>query len=228
MIGDPIIELFSSWGWLGMILALYLLSVIDSISIPTLPDIFAILIFLSDVSWEWGFIVLVTAVAGDITGDSILYYFVKNVKIPKAIKKASKKYVQFFLVSDERLIFFNRFAPVMPFCGAFIALMNWDYKKSMFYVITGGIVRYGAIFLMVGAFNLAWTEDTAQKMSIILIITMVSISVTASYFYKKRKMKMVKKKAMKKRQKNRGQRSEDGERGEGREPPQERKGGGLP
>lgn len=190
MIGDPIIDFFSSWGWLGMILALYCLSILDSVAIPTLPDIFAILIFLSDVSWEWGLIVLVTALAGDVTGDSILYFMVKKAKLPGFIERASKKYVEFFIVSDERLILINRFAPVMPFCGAFIAILNWDYWKSMYYILAGGIVRYGGIFLLVGLFNVAWDEDTAQLTSIILVIATVGISLAASYWYKRRKLNM--------------------------------------
>ena len=188
-IGDWIIEFFSSWGWLGMLLALYFLSILDSVAMPVLPDIFAVLIFLGDVSWDWGLMVLAVALLGDITGDSLLYIFVKKVRVPGFIQKISKKYVEFFLVSDERLILLNRIAPVMPFTGAFIAMLDWDYKKSMFYIFIGGIVKYGALFLMVGAFNVAWTKDTAQLVSIIMVLAMVGISMAASYLYRKNKMK---------------------------------------
>ncbi len=172
-----------------MILALYFLSILDSVAIPTLPDIFAVLIFLGDVSWDWGLIVLVVALLGDISGDTLLYVFVKKVKVPGFVQKFSKKYVEFLVVSDERLILLNRIAPVMPFTGAFIAMLDWNYRKSMFYIFVGGIAKYGALFLLVGAFNVVWTEDTAQLVSIIMVLATVAISLAASYLYRKNKMK---------------------------------------
>jgi hypothetical protein len=189
MFGDPIIDFFSSFGLLGMVLTLYILSILDSVALPTLPDIFAIFIFLGDVSWDWGLIVLAVAILGDITGDSLLYVFVKKVKVPGKVEKFSKKYVEFLVVSDERLILLNRIAPVMPFTGAFIAMLEWNYRKSMFYIFIGGIAKYGGLFILVGMFNVMWTEGTAQFVSIIMVLATVAISLAASYLYRKNKMK---------------------------------------
>ena len=58
-------------------------------------------------------------------------------------------------------------------------------KKSMWYVIAGGLIKYGVILALSGAFLTYMEHGTAQKVTIVMIIIVMAISLVASYFKKK-------------------------------------------
>ncbi|MGN0098984.1 MAG: hypothetical protein ACI38Y_06640, partial [Candidatus Methanomethylophilaceae archaeon] len=74
-----------------------------------------------------------------------------------------------------------------PFAGAFIALIDsWDPKKCVFYIVTGCILKYGAILLASGFFYSFFTGKMAQQVMLVFIIAVIVVSFIASYVKKKR------------------------------------------
>lgn len=176
MLGDALIELFSSLGFFGGLTAIFLIFYFDAMIIPLLPELFAVLIFQADPVWEWGILILVVAEVGEILGNSTLYYAAKNIGLPGFMKRAMNKYVKFLVLKDERLILSNRIAPTVPFVGAFIAACEWDFKKSITYVAVGGLVKYSFLLSIVAAFNVAYPRDMAQNMTLIMVIVFIVVS----------------------------------------------------
>ncbi len=176
MLGDALIELFSSLGFFGGLTAIFLIFYFDAMIIPLLPELFAVLIFQANPVWEWGILILVVAEVGEVLGNSTLYYAAKNIGLPGFMKRAMNKYVKFLVLKDERLILSNRIAPTVPFVGAFIAACEWDFKKSITYVAVGGLVKYSFLLSIVAAFNVAYPRDMAQNMTLIMVIVFIVVS----------------------------------------------------
>lgn len=176
MLGDALVELFSSLGFFGGLTAIFLIFYFDAMIIPLIPELFAVLIFQANPVWEWGILILVVAEVGEILGNSTLYYAAKNIGLPGFIKRAMNKYVKFLVLKDERLILSNRIAPTVPFVGAFIAACEWDFKKSITYVAVGGLVKYSFLLSIVAAFNVAYPRDMAQNMTLIMVVVFIVVS----------------------------------------------------
>lgn len=193
MLGEPIFNFFSGLGTAGMIIALLLIFIVDATIFPALPELFAVIIFLSApvLDLGWAAVVIVIALIGEVIGNSILYALAKKLKLPKFIKKVMNKYVKFFswLVKDEKIILVNRIAPLTPFVGAFIVACNWSYRKSIAYMVSGGAVKYSVLLILVGVFNVMWTRELATNVTIIMVIIMIAISAIASLIYRRRKIK---------------------------------------
>lgn len=177
---------FQSYGLFYALLGLFIIQVIDATIFPALPELFATLTFLMDPTLTWGILVLATSCLAEITGNSLLYALVKRKSLPGFIQKAMKRWTEFIFVKDERIILINRIAPVVPFMGAFIATCEWDYRKSMLYLIIGGLAKYGALLALVGFFNYRFDPDTARTFSILAIIAIIGLSFVSSYVYRKR------------------------------------------
>jgi membrane protein YqaA with SNARE-associated domain len=176
MLGDALIELFSSLGFVGGLVAIFLIFYFDAMIIPLIPELFAVLIFQADPVLEWGLLVLLVAEIGEILGNSTLYFAARTIGLPKFMKKAMNKYIQFLVLKDERLILSNRIAPTVPFVGAFISACEWDFRKSILYVAVGGLVKYTLLLSIVGAFNVAYPRDTAQNLTLIMVIVFIAVS----------------------------------------------------
>ena len=177
---------FQSYGLFYALLGLFIIQVIDATIFPALPELFFTLAFMMDPTWEWGALVLATTVLAEVTGNSLLYALVKRKSLPDFIQKAMKKWTEFIFVKDERIILINRVAPVVPFLGAFMATCKWDYKKSMIYLVIGGLAKYGALLILLVIFSITFDADFAQKMSILAIIIIIGVSFVSSYLYKKK------------------------------------------
>ena len=177
---------FQSYGLIYALLGLFLIQVIDATIFPALPELFFTLAFMMDPTFEWGILVLITTVLAEVTGNSLLYALVKRKSLPEFIQKVMKKWTDFCFVKDERIILINRIAPVVPFLGAFIATCKWDYKKSMLYLVIGGLAKYGALLALISFFSYQFDPDTAQFFSILAIVIIIIISFISSYIYKKK------------------------------------------
>jgi ABC-type phosphate/phosphonate transport system permease subunit len=84
------------------------------------------------------------------------------------------------------MILVNRVAPIVPFLGAFASLCNWSLKKSLTYVLIGGVIKYGLILLASGLFIEYWGGPNATIAVLTLVIGVIIISFVASYYRKKR------------------------------------------
>ncbi len=183
---EGLFDWFVNHGMYYALIAIFIILVIDSVIFPTLPEVFATLAFLLDPTLIWGIILLITAVAAEFTGNSLLYGLVKKAKLPDFIKKAMKKWTDFIFLKDERIILINRVAPIVPFTGAFIAVCEWNYWKSMSYLIIGGLAKYGALFALIGFLNIQFEQETAQKFTILSLFIVIGLSFLSSYIYQKR------------------------------------------
>lgn len=187
-ISEWMLDVFGPHGAIGIVIFVALIFFIDAVIFPTLPELFFVIGFMympNDIIF--GIVLLVAASIGEILGISLLYGIVDRIRVPERIKKIADKYINFLMVSDERIFLVNRFAPMIPFAGAFISIIEeWSYRKSMSYIILGCYFKYGLILLFSGFFYTFFSSDMAQTFTIVMIITVIIISFVLS-FYKKRK-----------------------------------------
>ena len=180
-------EIFGPYGAVGVVIFVFLIFYIDSVIFPTLPEIFFIVGFMYNPTPAWGLVMLATAMVAEIAGVTTIYLIVEYIKIPEIVKKAANKYSQFLLVSDERAILINRFAPILPFTGAFISIIeSWTLKRGLFYLVIGCVLKYGLILLFANFFYAYFQGPAAEWVTIGFVIGVMVISLIVSYRKKKR------------------------------------------
>jgi membrane protein DedA with SNARE-associated domain len=187
MIGQDIIGLFAVLGDAGMLLAMAVIILVDGVGFPTLPEVWMVFIFGAHPdSFAWGaFLVLVCTLAS-LAGNFTLYSFVKLVKVPHRVERIMKRYLNFIIVHDERVLLLNRAAPILPYTGAFMAVSNWDIKKCAIYLFIGAMAKSSLVVVI------AWLSfdnlraEVAPWVSLGLVLTVLLVSLTVSLIYKKR------------------------------------------
>jgi membrane protein DedA with SNARE-associated domain len=184
---EGMFDWFQAQGLMFTLLGMLIIVIVDSTLFPVLPELFAVLVFTGDPSPELAAMMMTAICLGEITGNTVLYSLVKWKHLPAIIEKAIVKWTDFLIFSDERIILMNRFAPVIPYAGAFIATCKWNYRKAMIYLVTGCIVKYSALFALVGFFNYQFDPKTAQMFSLVAVITVICLSLVASAIYRKRR-----------------------------------------
>jgi membrane protein DedA with SNARE-associated domain len=76
---------------------------------------------------------------------------------------------------------------MIPFAGAFISLIDdWKLSRSLFYVVLGCLLKYGIIMIMSNFFFEYFSSGDAQLYTILLIVAVIAISITAAFVKKKR------------------------------------------
>ncbi len=186
-ISEFIYSIFGDYGDVGVLFCIFLIFLIDALIFPALPEVFFILGYDYNPTPIFGCLLILMAVLAELVGIFSLYYVVKHVRIPKKISKIVEKYVGFLLVSDERVMLINRVAPMIPFAGAFIAIVEtWDPKKCAFYIVIGCVLKYGLILLASSFFYAYFSGDMALKVTMALVIVILGISLVASYYRKKK------------------------------------------
>ena len=186
-IGEWLYDLFGAGGGPALILCIFLIFLLDAALFPTLPELFFIVAFFYDPSIPFGMALLIAAIAAEALGLVILYFIVGSIRVPKRIASIVNRYIDFLLLSDERLLLLNRIAPMIPFSGAFVRIAGWDIKKSIFYVLLGCILKYGAILLMSNFFYEFYSGDMAQIVTIVFVVIVMVVSFTLSVIMKRRK-----------------------------------------
>jgi len=188
-IGEWLQDVFGPYGVIGVILFVFLIFFIDAIVFPTLPELFFIIGFMAmpEQTIEYGLYLLGAAVIAEIAGISLLYWIVEHIRVPERIKRIADKYVKFLIVKDERMLLVNRVAPVIPFAGAFISLIDdWRYSRAMFYVVLGCVLKYGLILMMSSFFFSYFSSGDAELYTIIFIIAVIVVSVIAAFAKRKK------------------------------------------
>jgi membrane protein DedA with SNARE-associated domain len=187
MIGEEIIDAFASLGDVGMILALVAIILIDGTGVPTLPEVWMIWIFAVHFdSLGWAVLLIVVASIASLGGNFILYSVVKLIGMPKRIQKVMRKYTDFLIVSDERLLLLNRVAPLVPYTGAFIAVLNWDLRKCVLYLIIGAMAKSTVVIALAWLSYDTLRQDVAPWVALIAVAVVILISIVASVIYKRR------------------------------------------
>ncbi len=190
-IGEAFYVLFSPLGLAGWIVCTFLLFYIDAIVFPTLPELFVVLFFMSGYGtvpdWAlWSMFVVTIAVA-EVLGLTTLYMVVKRLRVPPKIATVVDRYRRFLLIPDERMILLNRIAPILPFTGAFVALSGWSYRRSIFYQVLGGTLKYGSILAASNYFLAYMERGLAADVTLAMVIIIIVLSFIAST-YRKRKV----------------------------------------
>ncbi|MCJ7517864.1 MAG: hypothetical protein MUO18_07885 [Methanomassiliicoccales archaeon] len=188
-IGQAIYDIFSPLDAWGMLACIFIIFYIDAIVFPTLPELFAVIIFMVIPEAWFGLSILAVIAVAEVLGLSTLYLIVKKIHIPQIIEKAIHRYRDFLMVRDERMILLNRIAPIIPFIGAFVAICNWSFKKALAYTLIGGICKYGLIIMMSGMFFAYFSSKTAQNVTLAMIIIVIGVSFAISIARRKRMRK---------------------------------------
>ncbi len=187
-ISEWMLKFFGPYGAIGIIVFVALIFFIDAVFFPTLPELFFVIGFMympGDIMF--GIALLVAASIGEILGISLLYIIVEKIRMPEKIKNVADKYIGFLVVSDERIFLVNRFAPMIPFAGAFISIIEgWKFRKCIFYIILGCYLKYGIILAFSSFFYTFFSSDMAQSFTIVMILAVILISFALS-FYKRKK-----------------------------------------
>ena len=179
-------DLFGSYGMAGVVAMVFIAFLLDATFVPALPEIFIIIGFAYDPTPGFALILLCTAIVAEVLGNLILYSLVEKFGLPKRLKRIMNKYVDILIVSDERMMLLNRIAPLIPYSGAFISVIDhWTLKRSLMYIVIGCILKYGLILSMSTVFYAYFTSDVAQYVMIAFIVIILAISFIASYIRKK-------------------------------------------
>ena len=193
-VGDFLAALFAFLGPAGAVLALYLIFVVDAAVFPALPELFVVVFF---VAYEgpidplaWAVALCATAMAGEATGNSLLYLVVRRAvatnRMPKRVKRLMAKWVNFLVVSDERVILLNRIAPVVPMVGAFIAVMRWNLRRSLAYVVVGAGAKYAALLALAGGLGIVMSPAQSRIAAVVLVLGIVAVSLAAARVRRRR------------------------------------------
>jgi hypothetical protein len=187
MIGQDVIGLFADLGDTGMLLAMAVIILVDGVGFPTLPEVWMVFIFGTHPdSFAWGASLVLVCTLASLGGNFTLYSFVKIVKMPHRVEKIMKRYLNFIIVHDERVLLLNRAAPILPYTGAFIAVSNWDLKKCALYLLVGAMAKSSLVVVI------AWLSfdnlraEVAPWVSLGLVLTVLLVSLIVSLIYKKR------------------------------------------
>ena len=187
MIGDALVDFFGGFGGVGLIAALYLIFLVDSMIFPALPDFFLLVIYATNPhSTPWALTLFCIAVAGSFTGNTLLYLIVKKTTMPGFIARAMQKYSDLLIVNDERILLVNRVAPVLPYTGAFIAVNNWRYPLAITYIVVGAAAKFGVLLMLSGTFYRLFKQGVAQDATLVLIVATIAVSLAASFIEKQR------------------------------------------
>lgn len=187
MFGDQIIQFFDGFGAAGMLLALFVIFIIDSMLFPMVPELFLLIMYAANPSPWWGVLLIAVALLAIGTGNTLLYITVKKLGVPPFIEKVMKKYSALLIARDETMLLINRIAPVLPYTGAFIAINEWRYDKSMTYILLGGCAKFSVLVMLSGMFYSWFERGTAQNATFILILLTLALGVVLAYV-RKRKM----------------------------------------
>lgn len=186
-LGQDIIALFAGLGDLGMLIAIAIIIWIDGTAVPTLPEAWMVFIFGAhpDSFW-WGVSVVMVASCASLGGNFTLYALVKRVGLPRMVQKAMRGYTRWLVLKDERLLIVNRFAPLIPYTGAFIAVCDWDVRKCAIYVFASAVAKFSAyaVIFWLSFDNLR--AEIAPWVSLGIVGAVIAASVAASLIYKRR------------------------------------------
>lgn len=191
-LGDWIGGAFAFLGPGGLLAAMFFIFLLDAAIFPALPELFIVVFYQELVyTWSWSAVpaaasLLVLALAGDLCGNAVMYAIVRwfhaRGHVPKFIEKAMKTWTSFLAVRDERIILVNRLAPAVPFTGAFIAICGWSLRRSLAYVLLGGVLKYVLLLVFVVGLGLAFEPSTARNVTLVAVIVLVAASLAAGWY----------------------------------------------
>ena len=194
-VADWLAGLFAFLGPGGTLVALFLVFVIDAAIIPTLPELAVVLSYLYRGAGvdplSWALLLLAMAVCGEVVGNTAMFLWVRRLvedrgHLPRLVGRAMRAWTNLMIVPDERIILVNRVAPVVPFVGAFLAVVGWSVRRSIVYIILGAAAKYGLLLVLVGYLGVAYDPGTATLITVAAVLVLVGVSVGAALAYRRR------------------------------------------
>jgi membrane protein DedA with SNARE-associated domain len=193
--------LFAFLGPSGIFLGLFLLFVIDAAVFPALPEIAIVVAYLYGVAGYDPFVaavlLLAVALVGELAGNTLLYAWVRRLlvdrgRLPRWIERAMEGWTRFLVFPDERIILLNRVAPVLPFVGAFIAVLRWSFPKSLGYILIGAVAKYSLLLILVGSLRVAYSRQMATLLTVSAVLVLVLASLISAYLLRRRQARVAK------------------------------------
>jgi len=186
-IAQAIIDTFSSFGDIGMLAALVIVIWIDGTAFPTLPEAWLVFVYgVHPNSFWWGATLVVVTSCASLLGNMTLYSLVKAAKLPKRVQKAMRSYTNWLILKDERLLILNRFAPILPYTGAFIAVCNWNLKRCIAYLLGSAMAKTSVYIVIFWASYGALEDEVAPYVSLGIVAIVMMASIVSSFVYKRR------------------------------------------
>ncbi len=186
-IGEAVYGIFGPYGAIGLLICIFLIFIIDALIFPTLPEVFTVIAYMYNPSPEWALAILFTLLLGELVGMTTLYLIVERISVPKRVSSIATRYINFLIVGDERLLFINRFAPMVPFCGAFVSIIDsWSYRRALVFLLSGALLKYSLILAMSGFFFRFFSGPEAQLYTMVFVFSFIALSFIYSS-YRKRK-----------------------------------------
>lgn len=186
-IGQDIIDLFAGLGDVGMLIAILVIVWIDGTAFPTLPEAWMVFIFGTHPdSFSWGATVVIVASVASLAGNFTLYALVKKAKLPHRMQRVMRGYTNWLILKDERLLILNRFAPLIPYTGAFIAVCNWNLRKCAVYIFASALAKFSAYIIIFWLSFDNLRAEVAPWVSLAIVAVVITASIAASLAYKRR------------------------------------------
>lgn len=194
-LGQWLEGLFGFLGPLGTLVGLFVVFVADAAVVPTLPELAFVLSYSYRAAGftplSWAILLVSMALAGEAIGNTLLYLLVRRVFVarghmPRILSNAMRRWTQFLVVRDERIILVNRVAPVVPFVGAFIATLGWSYPKSLTYILVGAAAKYSFLLGLIAYLDLVYNPTTATIITVATVLVLVGVSLLASIIVRRR------------------------------------------
>ena len=191
-VGEIVYGIFGPYGAAGLLLCVMIIFIIDALIMPTLPELFTVIAYMYNPSPEWALMIMATILLGEFIGMTSLYLFVERITVPKKIQSIATRYVNFLIIGDEKLLLVNRFAPMIPFAGAFVSMMDaWTYRRALKYLLTGAFIKYGLILMMSGFFFRIFSGPEAQMYTLAFVAVFIIISLVYGGMRQRRVRKTV-------------------------------------
>lgn len=187
LIGEEIVDSFQSFGESGMLAALTILVLVDGAGVPTVPEMWLVFFFgAHPEAFAWGLTIAVVASVAGLGGILIQYSLAKLARLPKKVGRIMRRYTDFLILHDERLLLINKAAPMIPFSGAFVAILEWDLRKSLAYSLMGALGKTSMIVTLTYFTYGGIAREIAGWVSVIVVGCVMGASLVFSVVLKRR------------------------------------------
>lgn len=187
-VGESLTCLLSGLGDAGVLLGVLLVFLIDALMVPALPEVFFIGAYTSHPDPLFGILLLTASFIGEASGILTLYVAVRRAGPGGRVKRLVERYSGMLPTKDERSVLLNRIIPIIPFCGAFIALSDWDVRRCFAYIVIGFFAKYGFLLLFSSEMQSVYDSGTASAASLMLAAALVSMGLVASLIRRNRRL----------------------------------------
>jgi membrane protein YqaA with SNARE-associated domain len=132
---------------------------------------------------------VVVASLASILGNFTLYGLVKVAKLPGWIQRAMRKYTNWLILKDERLLILNRFAPLIPYTGAFMAVCGWNLRRCATYLLVSAVAKFSLYVVIFWLSFESLKDEVAPWVSLGVVAVVVTASIISSLVYKRKQVR---------------------------------------